>query len=148
MDPQKQQTNDPVSIHCISIVAEGRVILSLGRSTLTGDAARKVLSVLFGDVKGLGEGGEGDLSSTSDELHILQVSRADVEKWDITSSEKGSILRPPCDIHRDTASVFDAISVRPDHLLDPVLKLDTALAAQAHSLFALLRIFPSGVPAT
>ena len=37
-----------------------------------------------------------DLASTNDELHVLHVSRADVEKWvrewEITPSEKGAFL--------------------------------------------------------
>ncbi|KAF8263947.1 hypothetical protein EI94DRAFT_1772790 [Lactarius quietus] len=118
-----------------------------------------------------------DLASTNDELHVLQVSRADVEKWikewEITPSEKSAFLERLVDVfskakQRETAYHYKLAHVRSldptsqstQHTaldaiatalsdpsifdFDPLFKLDAVLAAQAHPLFALLRVFLSG----
>jgi translation initiation factor 3 subunit M len=118
-----------------------------------------------------------DLASTNDELHGLQVSRADVEKWikewEITPSEKSTFLerlvevfskagQPDSAYHYKLAhvrsldpaspatqrvaldAIATALSNRTIFDFDPLFKLDAVLAAQAHPLFALLRIFLSG----
>ncbi|KAH9057289.1 PCI-domain-containing protein [Lactarius vividus] len=120
-----------------------------------------------------------DLASTNDELHVLQVSRTDVEQWikewEITPSEKSAFLERLVEIfskagQRATAYHYKLAHVRSldpasqatqlvaldaiatalsDPTIfdyDPLFKLDAVLAAQAHPLFALLRVFLSGAP--
>ncbi|KAI0294537.1 PCI-domain-containing protein [Russula brevipes] len=106
------------------------------------------------------------LASSNDELHVLQVSRADVEKWlkewDIAPAEKSAFLKTLVDAfskagQSDTAYYYKLAHVpsragRYCHSLidpavfdfDPLFKLDAVVAARSHPLFALLRIFLNG----
>ncbi|KAH9168178.1 PCI-domain-containing protein [Lactarius sanguifluus] len=120
-----------------------------------------------------------DLASTHDELHVLQVSRTDVEQWikewEITPSEKSTFLERLVEVFSKAGQRVTAYHYKLAHLrsldpasqatqlvaldaiatalsdptifdFDPLFKLDAVLAAQAHPLFALLRVFLSGGP--
>ncbi|KAH9983835.1 PCI-domain-containing protein [Russula vinacea] len=103
-----------------------------------------------------------ELASSNDELHVLQVSRSDVEKWlkewDITPSEKSAFLKTLVDVFSKadqqthvavrTARALDAIATALSNPtvfdFDPLFKLDAVVATRSHPLFALLRIFFNG----
>ncbi|KAI0265916.1 hypothetical protein BC834DRAFT_924157 [Gloeopeniophorella convolvens] len=118
-----------------------------------------------------------ELASANDELHVLHVSRADVEKWlgewAVPADTKAAFLQTLADVfdkasQPETAHYYRLTHVRalggaapaaqPAALaaisaalsdpavldFDALFKLDAVVAASAHPLFALLRVFLTG----
>ncbi|KAI9444367.1 hypothetical protein BJY52DRAFT_1194425 [Lactarius psammicola] len=87
-----------------------------------------------------------DLASTNDELHVVQVSRTDVDKWlkewkraPSQSASSTSFLK------LETRPTTTSLALSNQTIFD-FDTLDAVLTAQTHPLFALLRVFLSDGP--